>query len=103
MAEILNLTVSETAPATTTWRIARLCLDVDTPSIKVDLVSNTNKTFTWRLVPTTVVPASTIIQGLSFINQGKFKALQGKSLHRWLLDRMISDGIFAGTVSGIVD
>jgi hypothetical protein len=103
MAELLTLTTPDTKPTITTWRVKNLFFDVDTPSIKVDIASNTGESYTWRYVVSETVTVADIRTALSFINQGKFMVNQGKSLQKWILDRMSTMGVKVGTVSGAVD
>lgn len=103
MAEILTLVAPETKPNITTWRISKIFFDVDTPSINIDLISNTGEIFVWRYVVSEGVTANDIRAGLSFINQGKFMAVQGKSLQKWILDKINSLNVKEGSVSGTVE
>lgn len=105
MSETLVLTTPETGPSTTEWRVVTIGLDVTTPYIKVRLRSNTGQDFLWVLTPDESDPSilEDINQGLSYINQGKFATVQGKSLQRWLLEQIIARGVKLGTVSGAPD
>jgi hypothetical protein len=103
MPELLTLTSPETKPTITTWRVRSLFFDADAPSIKVEIAANTGESFTWRFVEGPGITEADIRTALSFINQGKFMVNQGKSLQKWILDKMSTLGIKVGTVSGSVD
>jgi hypothetical protein len=103
MAELLTLTSPQTFPSNTTWKVEDIYLSLIGPSIKITVVSNTGERFVWRQVPGPDLTAADILVGLSFINQGKFMVNQGKSLQKWLLDRMSAAGAKVGTVSGTPD
>lgn len=103
MAEVLTLATPEVSPSVTTWRVDDIFFSVSSPSIKVTLVSNTGERYVYRAVPSETVSAAQILTGLSFINQGKFMTQQGKSLQKWLLDRISAEGVKVGTVSGTVE
>jgi len=102
--EVLTLATPVTYPSTTTWRIKRFDCDIDAPYIKVILVSNKNEFYTYQKLANDAASASQINNALSFINQGKFMTLQGKSLQKWLFERIQADDPnFAGTISGTPD
>lgn len=103
MAELLTLAAPDTRFTITTWRLKTLRLDVEAPSIVVELVANTSESFTWRYVVSPTVTEADIRTALSVINQGKFMVNQGKSLQKYLLERMSALGVKVGTVSGSVD
>lgn len=104
MAEILTLTTPITPPSTTTYRVRSLFMDPDAPAIKTEFLSNLGETVVWRYVVSDTVTAAQIRVALSFINQGKFMSIQGKSLQRFLIDEAQSRGVLgAGSVSGTVD
>ena len=95
MAESLTLTVPVTAPAVTKWDIVKVSLDKETPAIAVTMVNNKGEKFFYKSSD------DQTLVGLSFINQGKFKVNQGKSLEKWLFDRIkLEFPQFEGTVSG---
>ena len=102
MSEELVLTTPETTPATVAWRISQIHIDVDEPSIKVELRSPVGKIYGWALIPIDEDPTveAKIRTGLSFINQGKFKTVKGQSLQRWLLEQISASGAKVGSVSG---
>lgn len=103
MAEKLTLAVPVTPPATVEWEVIDIFLSKEAPAIKVTLLSNTGERYVYRAIPSETVPASQILAGLSFINQGKFMVQQGKSLQKWLLDRISAEGVKVGSVSGVPD
>lgn len=103
MPEILTLTSAVTKPSTISWRIKSIFFDIDTPSIKVDLIANTGETETWRLIPSETVSAAEIKTGLLYIDDGKFKTVQNKSLRKWLYEQMVAKGFKIGSVTGTAD
>jgi hypothetical protein len=103
MAEKLTLTRPEIFPSITTWSIIGIWLDFTIPAIKVTILSNTGERATWRLVPSEDLPTADIRQAISFINQGQFATLQGKSLQHWILEEINSRGFKTGSVSGTPD
>jgi len=98
--EILTLTTPVTSLSTTTWAIEDIYISRATPAIKVTLVSNKGERFVYRSVPSDTVTAVQIRTGINYINQGKFMTLQSKTLERWILEKISSEGIKIGTVSG---
>lgn len=108
MAEQLDLDIPETFIDIDNYKVVQLVLDQSVPFIKVTIESNTGMRLVWSLHPpvgqidggTVGTPIDEIIAGLSFINQGKFMTVQGKSLQRWLLEQLSSKGFKVGTVSG---
>jgi len=102
MAEKLELTTSEVS-SLNDWRIVRLFLDQDLPSIVMTVKSNTGIIKIIRYLPDFEDPSLevTIRAGLSFINKGKFKTVEGKSLQKWSLERLRNDGhLGAGNIVG---
>lgn len=101
MPETLTTTSPQTHPSEITWDVVNIWLDKEAPSIKVTLVSNTGLRYVYRAVVSNGTTAALILAGLSFINGGKFKVNQGKSLEKWLLDKIaVEIPGFAGTVAG---
>lgn len=104
MAQQLDLTTAETFPSITSWKVVDFDGNTKAPFLKVTFEANTGEQRVWRLVPSETVTAAEIRQGLSFINQGKFMTVQGKSLQRWLIEQAQSRGfLLAGTISGTAD
>src|SRR3990167_7619399 len=104
MAEVLTLTTPVTTPDTTTWLVKTMFLDVDAPSVKIEIVSNLGEPFVWRYIVSDTVTEANVRAALSFINQGKFMVNQGKSLQRWILEQIAADqNSKAGTVSGAIE
>ena len=92
--EQLDLTTPETAPNVTNYRVDALVLDWAGARIDVR-VSGTNgekKSFTY-----TGTTATTLMIALNKAN------LTTKSLQRRILERLVTDGLYAGTVSGSPD
>lgn len=104
MPEQLDLATPEAAPPVTDWRIEEVRFDRATPSIITIFRANTGEERAWRLVPGPGgVTESQINNALSFINQGKFKTVQNKSLDRWLFEQWQANGGPEGTISGTPD
>ncbi len=98
--EKLTLTTPVSSVSTTDWHVADIYLSTEAPAVKVTLVSNVGERFIYRYVPSDTVTAAQVRTALSYINQGKFMTLQGKTLERWLLEKISADGVKVGTVSG---
>ena len=103
MSEVLTLTTPQTYPSLTDYRVVHFQGNTEIPYIKITVVANTGEHRTFLLVPGEQFTLTEINSALSFINQGKFATLQGKSLQRWLLEQLIAKGLLAGTVSGSPD
>ncbi len=98
--EKLTLTTPVTYTSTVDWKIVDIYISTESPAVKLTLASNTNERFVYRYVPSDTVTAAQVRTALSYINQGKFMTLQGKTLERWLLEKISADGVKVGTVSG---
>lgn len=94
MAERLDLTAAVTYPSTTYWRVARLDLNWNQASITIDLVGPNNERKSHQYIGAT---ATTLMVALNKAN------LTSNSLQKRVLDRLVSDGVLAGTVSGSPD
>lgn len=103
MAEVLTLATVETKPAIATWKVVQVWLDIEGPAIKVTFEANTGERRVWRLIPDASTTAETIRADLSFVNRGKFKTAQDKTLQRWLIEQWLVHGGSAGVVTGTVD
>lgn len=104
MAEVLTQTIPTTFEAITTWKVAQFYVDPKSPSVKVEFESNTGTRIPWRYVVSSGVTEAQVKAAISSINQGKFMAVQGKSLEKWLIQQAQAAGILpAGSVSGTVD
>lgn len=105
MTEILTLTDPIMHPSATTYQVKSFFIDPYAPSIKTDFESNLGDRVTWRyVVAEGKVTQAQVDAAISFINQGKFKTIQGKSLQRFLIDEAQSRGVLgAGSVSGTPD
>jgi len=102
MAEILTLTVPETKPTITTWRVRLFSIDADAPSVTVEFIADTGEVKTWRYVAVGTVTLAQVKAAVSFINQGKFATVQAKSLEKWLVEQGQAAGILGpGAVSGV--
>lgn len=101
MAEQISLTTSETEPSSTSYSISNIYFDIEASSIKVTIKSNTGKTYLWRLTPDTPELKTEILNGLAYINQGKFKTVQNKTLNTWILEQIVAKGAKIGTVTTV--
>lgn len=102
MAEILTLTTPETFPSNATWRVLDVSINVDAPSIKVTLRSDSGRDDVWRYVVSDTVTSTQVRNAIIFINNGNFKTL-GKTLQKWLLEQIAILDNKAGTVTGTPD
>lgn len=107
MGEKLELTTPEISPDLSNWTVIDIYLNRDIPCIKIKVRSNiTGKDKLIRYIPDLTDPSveDMIRSGLSFINQGKFKTVQNKSLQRWLLEKLRDDGhLGPGNIIGSPD
>lgn len=103
MAEILTLTTPVSGVTTTTFKIVSITFGVESPSIKVDLVYNTGIRETYRMIPDENTTLAQVKAALKFINEGKFKTVDNKSLHKFLLDEIALKLGKPGTVTGTVE
>ena len=95
MSEKIDLTVAEIAPATSTYEIETLTLDVRGARIYIVLwCAATGKQKTHEYRDTT---ATQIMRALNTAD------LSVKSLQRRILERLIADGVLAGNVTGSPD
>lgn len=104
MAESLTLDTAETKPGITSWRVRHFFIDRDGPSVKIEFAANTGETRIWRYVVDATTTETQVRNAISFINQGKFMTVDGKSLQKWLIHKAQGRGILGtGTVSGTVE
>ena len=94
MAEQCTLTTPETSPTNTYWSVASLSLDW--PNARVDIrLKGTNGESKHHSYNGTI--ATTLMVALNKAN------LSITSLHARILQRLVTDGVIAGTISGVVD
>lgn len=92
MSEILTLTTPVTYPSTITWEFDEVTLSKASMTITARFNSNLGEKLVLRVVSPT---------GLSFVNQGKFKVNQNKSLEKWLIEQaQLEFPQLAGTITG---
>jgi len=104
MAEKLDEEVPSVPAFTRPWEVVDFHGNKKVPFFKVTFEANTGEQRVWRLVPNEDGSnITTIRQGLSFINGGKFMTVQGKTLERWLFEQWQADGGPPGAVSGSPD
>lgn len=92
--EQANLTTPEVKPTNTHWKIERVLLDWSTEAIHVSLTGANNEAKFHSYHGNT---ATTLLRQLNIAN------LAGQSLHKRILNRLITDGIISGTVTGAPD
>lgn len=93
--EIVTLTTPVTPPTTTTCHVERVTLDIDKLTIAVSVLcpptgTNTVKTYDNSTVPT----GSTLLHALNTAN------FSVNSLIKAVYNRLITDGVIVGTISG---
>jgi len=95
MAEQINLTIPKPdIPGLSSWRIVVIVLNIQRKLIQIDLLSNSGENKTVKIGG---AKATTLIKQLNKAN------LSTKSLHKRILERLIADGEFNGTISGTPD
>jgi hypothetical protein len=95
MAEQLDLTAPVTKTATANYRVSYLNMDVDGGRLMVVLTANNGDTVQ------KVYDATTTPTGASLLIALNKADLTAKSLQRRILERLIADGVIAGTISGV--
>ena len=101
MPEKFTLTTPAPGPTEIDFEITGIYLGVESPAIKVDIRYNTGKTDVFRYVPSPDVTLAQVKTALTFINDGKFKTVQNKSLYKWLLEQVALQLNEQGTVTGV--
>lgn len=102
MEELILTSPVVQSKTTTKYRVASITLDLDTRAsagdppglIAITLRSNLNEAIYHTYTGTI---ASTLIRQLNVVN------LSTKSLHKRIIERLVSDGILEGTISGVPD
>lgn len=92
--EIITLATPVTTPSITTWRVSSLLLDWDAAVIAISLRGSGGE----RLSHTYAgAQATSLMTALNKAN------LTSNSLHKRVIQRLIDDGMLAGTISGSPD
>ena len=103
MGATLTVTTPEEKPKINSWKPINWILDRRVPYIKVTFEANTGEQRIWRLVPSDTVTAVTIMVGLKYINEGKFKSVRNITLEQWLVEQWGLNGGPPGTISVVAD
>ena len=96
MPERVDLTVSQTK-TTTNYQLRHLSLNIISKQIAVELVSDTGGVIT-KVYDSTTTPTGATL--LSQINASDNRTV---SMVRKVYNRLVADGVLAGTVSGTAD
>lgn len=96
MAEQIDLVTPETKPVNPTYHLERLTIDVDAQTIFVQLKGANGEAVSKVYDKTTTPTASALLHTL---NTANFSG--PTSLVRAIYNRLIADGVFAGSVSGV--
>lgn len=92
--ETLALTTPETKPSNTGYKVVRLLLDWESALIRIELKGVNGEIKTHDYAGAT---ATTLMNQLNTMN------LSTQSLQKRILNRLISDGVLTGTVTGSPD
>ena len=92
--EQLDLTTPLTYPSTTNWKVVKLALDWYGQFIEIGLLGSNGERKAHSYSGST---ALTLMNQLNTLN------LSTISLQKRVLNRLVSDGVIAGTVSGLPD
>jgi len=103
MGATLTVTVPEEKPKIYTWRPINWICDRKVPYIKITFEANTGEQRVWRLVPSDAVSVATIMLGLKYINEGKFKSVRNITLEQWLVEQWLANGGPAGAITITTD
>ncbi len=95
MAEIVTLTVAEVPPQNTRYKVDTLHLDLTRNTIAVHLVGDNGEVKDAVYGPATIPTGATLLHTL---NVGNFSG--ATSLVKAIYNRLLTDGVIAGTVSG---
>jgi hypothetical protein len=95
MGEQLDLATPVTKPAITNYRVSYMNLDLDNARIVVFLTANNGDTIQ-KTYDATTTPSGAVL--LHNLNTGNFSV---NSLMKAVYNRLIADGVLAGTVSGV--
>lgn len=94
MAEQLDLTAPVVPPSITNYKVRYLELNWDAATIVVGLKGTNGESFRHAYSGTT---ATTLMNSLNTLN------MSTTSLQKRILNRLVTDGVLAGTVSGSPD
>lgn len=89
-----TLSITSPPPQQTTWRVNEVYFNWDAQSIQIGLKGTNGEAKHHTYSGTT---AQSLLVALNKAN------LSTTSLHRRIIDRLVSDGVIAGTVSGSPD
>ena len=92
--EQIDITVPETKPSCTYYKVERLMLDWPAKSIHVQLKGTNGEAKSFYYSGDV---AETLLFALNKAN------LSIKSLHRRIIERLVADGLIAGSITGSVD
>lgn len=92
--EIITLTTPVTTPSITTWRVSSLLLDWDAALIAISLRGSGGERLNHAY---TGANATSQMTALNKAN------LSTNSLHKRVIQKLIDDGMLAGTISGSPD
>ena len=92
--EILTLTSPIVPPSITTWRVSYLALNWDGESITVGLRGSNGETKNHSY------SGATAISLMTALNKANLSTI---SLHRRIINQLVTDGVILGTVSGSPD
>jgi hypothetical protein len=95
MAESLSLTVPVVPPTVSTYRVTSLTLNFGGQKISMELTGTNGEI----LIPPPIV-GSTAVTLMVALNKAN---LSVKSLQRRILERLVADGVLAGTINGSPD
>lgn len=94
MPELLTLTAPLVPPSVTDYRVTGLSLNFGGQKITIQLTGTNGETLQHSIV------GSTAIDLMVALNKAN---LATKSLQRRVLERLVADGVLAGTISGSPD
>lgn len=95
MAEQIDLAVVETKPSNATYHLERLTLDIDAGTIYVQLKGANGEALSKMYDKTTTPTGATLLTALNTSNNSV------TSLIRRVYQRLTTDGVLAGTISGV--
>jgi|SRR5215471_1639982 len=95
MSERVDLTVAITPPSITNYHVDYLTLNIDTGQIVVHLAGNNGESLFKTYDSTTNPTGASLISTLNTSNNSA-----GTSLIKRVYNRLITDGVLVGTVSG---
>lgn len=96
MAEQVDLAAPVNYANQTYWKLDRLTIDISPPLIRVQLVG-TNGEAASKVYDSTTTPTAATL--LSNLNKANFSGVNN-SLVKTIFNRLVADGVIAGSVSG---